>query len=306
MLGNAHYLYKPESASAAPLAGEKTLVIYDAASGTLPTPPLMNFIDFPLGAAQPVYRNGVTVLDTTLSGQETYAGWTASGTSTPGFPVLDRMAGFQVDFTLQLESESHRKNNRSGFSLIFLSEDAIGIELAFWKNEIWAQSDSNTGGLFERGEGVAFQTTAGLTAYRLTILGDTYTLTANTQPILSGPLRDYSAFEGFPDPYQTPSFLFLGDNTTSAQARVRLGFVSVTGTESVEPGVTGTVTNLSTPLPAASLRPPPSITPVPTSTPAGKTPELCPSGSFVLVVMVIIPGMLKGFKARPKAKREIQ
>jgi hypothetical protein len=307
ILGSAFYSFNPEEALAAPLAGGKTLVLYDADSGTVPGTPLMSFTDFPPGAAQPAYSNGATVLDTTTAGQDTYAGWTSNGTTTPGFPNLDRTAGFQVDFTLQIENESHSNHNRSGFSLILLSEDARGIEIAFWENEIWAQSDSNTGALFQRGESVSFQTTIGLIDYRLTVSDDTYTLTANTQSILTGPLRDYSEFDGFPDPYQTPNFLFLGDDTTSAQARVRLRFVSITGTEPVIP--TGTSTGISTstssPLPTASPTPLPSLTPISTSTPTGKAFESCPS-SLVLLAVIMTNAMLrKGVRAKSKIRCQI-
>lgn len=224
-----------EGASATSPIGGKTLVLYDAAAGTIPIKPLMNFTDFPPGMALPAYANGMTVLDTTTSGNDTYAGWISNVTTTPGFPTLDRTAGFQLDFALQVDGESHANENRAGVSIIVLSADARGIELAFWENEIWAQNDDTTGGLFRHGEGTIFETTAGLINYQVIVVKDTYTLMASLQPILTGPLRDYSKFDGFPDPYETPNFLFLGDDTTSAEARVRLGFVSVTGTERPNP-----------------------------------------------------------------------
>ncbi len=235
IFGSALCSLQLKGASATSSVGGKTLVLYDSDGRAIPAAPLMNFTDFPPGAASPTYANGVTVVDTTTSDNNTYAGWISNGTTTPGFPILDRSAGFQLDFTLRVESESHANNNRAGFSIIVLGEDARGIELAFWENEIWAQNDYITGGLFEHGEGTAFATSAGLIDYQVIILDDTYTLTANTAPILTGSLRDYSKFEGFPDPYETPNFLFLGDDTTSAQARIQLRFVSVTGTERPTP-----------------------------------------------------------------------
>jgi hypothetical protein len=251
----------------------------------------MSFTDFPPGVASPSYSGTATVLDTTASGRETYAGWISSGANTPGFPILDRAAGFQVDLTLQIENESHTNNDRSGFSLIVLSEDAKGIELAFWENEIWVQNDNSTGGLFTHGEGAVFPTTTGLINYQLVVTGDTYTLTANTQPILNGSVRDYSDFDGFPDPYQTPNFLFLGDDTTSAQARVQLGFVAVTGAEPLTP--TSTNTSTSSPLPTASRTSAPSVTPIPSPPPTGKVPNVCPSSGFFLTVMLTSVVMLK-------------
>ncbi|MCI0552452.1 MAG: hypothetical protein L0287_15995 [Anaerolineae bacterium] len=231
----------------------KTLVLYDAVSGTIPATQFMNFIDFPPGAATPTYENSATVLNTTTSGSETYAGWVSNGGSTPGFPLLDRATGFQVNFSVQVENESHSNNNRAGFIMIILGKDARGIELAFWENELWVQNDDIKGGLFTHGEGAIFNPTVSLIDYQLTIANDTYTLTANGASILTGPLRDYSNFEGFPDPYQTPNFLFIGDNTTSAQARIRLGYVSVTGTEPISPTDTPSPMNSPTPSPIPTI-----------------------------------------------------
>jgi len=46
-------------------------------------------------------------------------------------------------------------------------------------------------------------------------------------PDQQGKLRDYTAFEGPVNPYRTPNVIFLGDNTTSAQARIKLAYVAV-------------------------------------------------------------------------------
>jgi hypothetical protein len=153
-----------------------------------------------------------------------------------------------------MEAESHANNNRAGFSIIILGKNGRGVELAFWENEIWAQNDDTTGELFTHGEAAIFNTATGLTNYRLTIANNTYTLTANGLTILSGLLRDYSKFEGFPDPYQTPNFLFIGDNTTSAQARIRLGYVSITGTETGAPAITPSPTNSRTVSPTSTSK----------------------------------------------------
>jgi hypothetical protein len=50
------------------------------------------------------------------------------------------------------------------------------------------------------------------------MLATNYVLRANGTTILTGPIRDYTAFAGFPDVYETPNFLFLGDDTSSASA----------------------------------------------------------------------------------------
>ncbi len=268
-------------ARAASFADANTLVLYDAASGALPDKSFLDFTDFPPGAASLAYADGAATLDTSPSGRDTFAGWIGGQAITPAFPLLDPATGFQVNFTLQVERESHTKNNRAGFSVILLDQDAKGIELAFWENEIWAQNDDRTGGLFTHGEEAAFPTT-GLTEYQVNITGDTYTLTANGKPILSGPVRDYSKFDGFPDPYETPNFLFLGDDTTTADARVKLQFVSVEGIQPVLPVVTGT--GNSTLQSTVTAGPLPSATPLPTQTPAGKVFKICSSGWLFLTL----------------------
>lgn len=301
ILGTVLFFHPLADASAAPLAAGKTLVLYDSASGAIPGAPLMHFTDFPPGAAVPVFSDDVAILDTSRSAKDTYAGWASTEATTPGSPILERTAGFQVDFILQVENESHSRNNRSGFSLIVLGEDARGIELAFWENEIWAQSDSGTGGLFRHGEGVVFPTTNDTVRYRLTVTGDNYALAANDESILTGPVRDYSDFDGFPDPYQTPNFLFLGDNTTSAQARVWLRFVSVTGTEPVMP--TSTSISTRTPQPVASATPPPSLTPVPSPTPIGGGFELCATGALPFTFLLSSSLFLSYVRMRAKDLR---
>ena len=250
VFGTALFSLNPKHASATQANGEKTLILYDAISGAIPDAKMMSFFDFPPGDIVQTYENGSTTLDTTKSGNSTYAGWISNATNTLGFPSLDLAAGFQLDFTIQVENESHTNNNRAGFSVIILSEDARGIELAFWQNEIWAQNDDATGGLFTHGESASFPTTNGAINYQLIVVNDSYTLTANGASILTGPLRDYSKFEGFPDPYQSLNFLFVGDDTTSAQARIQLSYVSVTGTESASTATAPSPSNSPTPIPS--------------------------------------------------------
>ena len=57
---------------------------------------------------------------------------------------------------------------------------------------------------------------------------DRYELSSDGVSILRGRLRDYTAFEGPVNPYRTPNFIFLGDDTGSARAVIRLMYVALT------------------------------------------------------------------------------
>jgi hypothetical protein len=209
--------------------GPETTILYDGRLGTLPGAQAFAFIEFPAGATQTI-TNGGTLLDT-MPDTAIYAGYFGLPEVVP---VLDRAAGFTVTFTATLLAETHNSPNRAGFSIIALADDeegtvaVQGIELGFWPGEIWAQDDDRQGGtLFTHAEGAAYDT-GQLTRYDLAISADTYTLYANGAPLLSNRLRDYSNFNGFPDPYETPNFLFLGDDTSSAAGRVQLNHVAIT------------------------------------------------------------------------------
>jgi uncharacterized repeat protein (TIGR01451 family) len=213
----------------APVIGRRT-VLYDGALDT-GTPDTQGFIYLPsLGAqATQTFSGGVTILDTTPNIAD-QAGYFAATPLT-----LDRSQGYAVRFTAQVLAETHNTDHRAGFSVIVLSQDQRGIELGFWKDAIWAQEGGSaagdTGAIFTHAEEAAFDTTRSLVVYDLTVREGMYTLAAGNDStytvILSGTLRDYTAFTGFPDPYETPNFLFLGDNASSAKAKIRLATVSV-------------------------------------------------------------------------------
>jgi len=134
--------------------------------------------------------------------------------------TLDSADGFRLSFSVSLASESHGSADRAGFSVIVLDSVGRGLELGFWANEVWAQ---NAG--FTHGEGASWDT-SGFTDYDLVFSGATYALLADGAPLLSGALRDYSAFGA---PYTLSNFLFFGDDTSSARAEVTLASVSLTG-----------------------------------------------------------------------------
>jgi len=139
------------------------------------------------------------------------------------FPTLDNTLGFSVSFELQIGSETHTSNDRAGFSVILLDGNHQGIELGFWEGEVWAQNID-----FTHGEGVTFDTSTNEVLYELTILDNNYELIADSTTLLQGSLRDYNN----PSiPYSLPSFLFLGDNTSSAGANITLGDITLSTTD---------------------------------------------------------------------------
>src|SRR5215213_5998468 len=89
ILASAFYAHPLKHAHAAPFADGKTLVLYNASSGQLPNSSVMAFTDFPPGSASLTYAEGGTILDTTISGTDTFAGWVSNPTTTSGFPILD-------------------------------------------------------------------------------------------------------------------------------------------------------------------------------------------------------------------------
>ncbi|MCS6813316.1 MAG: DUF4347 domain-containing protein [Cyanobacteria bacterium] len=232
----------------APIIGNRT-ILYDGSLGGAPSALILPFIQNPAGAVTPVVGGGGVTIDTT-SNFGISAGYFGNPFVTP---VLNRTNGYTLSFTAQVLAEARaataNKNNdgkddRAGFSVIVLSSDAQGIELGFWTDRIWAQDDGttqtdpslepddapldNTRTLFTQAE---FNNTVDNTVlrnYDLTILGNTYSLFADGILVLSGRLRNYTAFNKTPDPYETANLIFFGDNTPSAQARFRLNAISIT------------------------------------------------------------------------------
>ncbi len=186
-------------------------VLYDPSLGTAPGH--QDWMSFALGNAAETLTNNAVQLDTTLAAA-TYAGYSRILT-TP----LNYQDGFILRFSARLESETHTKTNRAGFSVILLADNKRGIELGFWTNEIFAQADSP---LFARAEGTTFPTVTSFVDYALSIRTSNYVLRANGAPILSGPVRDYTSFVGSLNPYSTPNYIFFGDDTTPASAAFSL------------------------------------------------------------------------------------
>jgi hypothetical protein len=194
--------------------------------------------------------NAVTKLDSTAS-SSIYAGYSnynALPNATPSgfspttlvnsqFPTLDRAAGFTVSFTMQLASQANTNPARAGFSVLVLDKDRLGVEIGFHTADLFAlQLTPNANPAlppqFTVAESNADAAIAGLTqaltAYDLRIQGNTYALRSGNTTLLTGALKDYTTAQGFgTDVYRTPNFLFLGDDTTSASADLRLRSVTL-------------------------------------------------------------------------------
>ncbi|HNU99180.1 MAG: hypothetical protein KA191_04000 [Verrucomicrobia bacterium] len=206
--------------------------LYDGALRSLPVEQDWTFLAFPGGAVQALADDAVC-LDTWSSALE-QAGY---GRTTP--IALDRSAGVTVLFAARVDQESHGGPDRAGFSVIALGCDQRGIELGFWTNVVFAQSDLP---LFTHAEDALFDTRTAFVDYALTLRRDRYQLRANGKTILEGPARDYTAFSGTIDPYETPDFVFLGDDTTSARAVVWIRRVVLVPAPILRVSADGTVT----------------------------------------------------------------
>ncbi|MCI0644585.1 MAG: hypothetical protein L0346_06880, partial [Chloroflexi bacterium] len=114
------------------------VVLYDGSLGTLPADQGFLFVVFPSGPTQTISNGGV-ILDTSAT-HSYYAGYFGQEALVP---TLDQTEGFTVTFAASVLSETHASNDRAGFSIIVLSDDSggtepvVGIELAFWSDEIW-------------------------------------------------------------------------------------------------------------------------------------------------------------------------
>ncbi|MCE9619941.1 MAG: hypothetical protein K8R92_08525 [Planctomycetes bacterium] len=193
-------------------------VLYDAAGGQKVSQFGGWFVN-PLSLES--YSSGSTLYNT-LSNNSVQGGFSRFG------PTLSRSAGFSLDFTIKVDSETHdgaNGPNRSGVSVIVITSDLQGIELAFWPDRVWAQS----GPAFTKAEEGFFNTTAALTTYRLRIVGSGYQLLANGEVVLAGELRNYSSFG---TPYNIANFMFFGDDTTSARGNFRTTRITLGPAES--------------------------------------------------------------------------
>ena len=217
-------------------ASADVITLYDDTVGNLPGD--QGWLDdFELGgmANEMAHAQGTRVQSDMASGAG-YSNYSPLPLPTinPSFPSLNDADGYSLSFQLQVFAESHVSQDRAGFSVIALGNNNRGIELGFWEDRIFAQDDSP---IFTHGEDAVFNTKDSEAEYVLTIQNDGYVLSADTQNILSGSLRDYTAATGLPASvvYNLPNYLFVGDNTTSASVDFALGSVVLNSNLSAVP-----------------------------------------------------------------------
>lgn len=199
--------------------GGRAQVLFDGSLAVAPAGQGWDYAALP-GTAELTTSNGTTRLDTLALHNE------QAGLARLAPAALDRETGFAIDFVVRVEAEEHVSPDRAGFSVIVLDQQARGIELGFWQDRVFAQADEP---LFTHAEEAALDWKPGALSFSLGFGQAGYTLHVEGQPLLSGALRDYSAFIGLFDVYETPNFLFFGDDTTSAAARVELRRIALVG-----------------------------------------------------------------------------
>jgi len=201
------------------------IMLYDSSAGTLPGNQSWLFYAQDTssgGTASASLVTGGTNFSTNNPGR---GGWSntipiLNVYKNANFPTLSSTAGFALDWSMQVFSESHNTNDRAGTSLILIGADNQGIELGFWTDQVWAQLASP---LFTHGETAALDTSSFSVNYRLQIQGSNYLLYADGNQILNGQTRSYAAFGSAP--YTLSNYFFIGDNTTSAGATTQFGSI---------------------------------------------------------------------------------
>lgn len=198
-------------------AGAAAQVLFEAPPDRWPTDQGWSYAAVP-GLAERQHLGHAVRLVTTAAPLE------AAGYARQITPPLDRRVGFNLVLRFRLPVEQHIRDDRAGFSVILLDAERRGVELGFWTNQVFAQADQP---LFTRAESASYPFAAEPVEIVLSLQATHYRLFANGALLLTGPLRDYTAFTGFPDVYEAPNFIFLGDNTTSAAAVVELAAVAL-------------------------------------------------------------------------------
>jgi hypothetical protein len=229
-------------------AARAEVVLFDGGLGTTPSAQGWPFFADPVGSHSVTQTAGAGFTTLNTVGPITDRGGYFSRDPVlgifvhPNMPVLNRQAGYSINFSLRMAAETHVTGpggddngdglaDRAGFSVITIASDQRGLEVSFWEDSIWVQNDDAGGPsqLFTQAENAPLNTTSAMRDYRLEILNDRYRIAAapGIRRPLAGRVRDYRNFGGNPDPYEIPSFLFFGDNTTRGESISQLARMAV-------------------------------------------------------------------------------
>ena len=147
--------------------------------------------------------------------------------------TLNQTTGYTLNFRANLDSTINVSDlvikPRAVFSVIAISSDLMGIEIGFLPSSIFAQSAS----FLAPAQVSSTIITSVTTDYSLVIFNNTYALSSGATPIISGALQSYNfnpAVNIPPllfNPYQTPSFIFFGDDTSEASGTFTLNSASL-------------------------------------------------------------------------------
>jgi hypothetical protein len=213
---------KPVLSLAAALALAATLAapaaattLYDASLGSKPAD--QGWTPLVLGTpGTESVAGGLYTLDTTGANVVYHGHYRISPTA------LDTAAGFELNFSLAVLTETHTDATRSGFSVVMVGSDPTHeIELAFWSDHVW--SYDYVGGAFVHGADATLDTSV-LRHYTLAVAGQQYTLSADGTLLLSGALKDYTA-AGLV--YTTPNFVFFGDDSSRGTSVTQVGQITL-------------------------------------------------------------------------------
>lgn len=207
--------------SAAFASANEFAVLYDAEAGNQKPDSLawqwLYGSSSPTGASATVTPPSAgapyTTLDTSTNA-DISAGW---GRISPF--TLNKASGFIARFELQLLS-SGIGNDRAGFSVMLLDFDRYGVEIGMGTNRLFAYNDDDA---FTPGEGVDLDLTQ-MHQYELKIGNGSYFMSIDGKFVLGGSWRLYN--QSLP-PYNTPNFIFVGDDTSRQSSVARFKSFSI-------------------------------------------------------------------------------
>jgi len=201
-------------------------------------------IPFQVAPSQTLVTGGVQ-LDTAANSAE-YSGYSnydpfSSYVNSSIFSAstLNQATGYTITFTMQLNSATDNTGSaatgnptRAAFSILAVSSNTTkAIEIGFRANEIFAQTSSFTAPV---AQSTNFDTSTALNTYKLTVFNNTYSLTSGATNLINGSLVDYTTFNPSTsspplpfNPYNTPSFIFFGDDTGKESGVFTLGDVTL-------------------------------------------------------------------------------